>query len=182
MAYKQHFIEWFSGKQLPSYWTQVGAGSNSMVNEADGGVEVVASSAEGFISFNNIKPFSSTASVLIGVSQRVTSNGHRIGFLSSNTIDNLNDAYMQDWSTNTYKLLRTGDGSASSDMNTTVAVDTSFHTYKLEMTSSAIKLNVGGTLEADKTSNRPVSSANLQPFTGGYSNTSRTRYMECYNT
>ena len=47
MAYKQHFIEWFSGKQLPSYWTKVdisGTNTFAMVDSVDGGFQITSGS------------------------------------------------------------------------------------------------------------------------------------------
>ena len=38
MAYKQHFIEWFSGKSLPSYWGSTG--TVAMSDEVDGGLKL----------------------------------------------------------------------------------------------------------------------------------------------
>ncbi len=39
MAYKQHFIEWFSGKQLPSYWNVNTNSTVAMADEVDGGIK-----------------------------------------------------------------------------------------------------------------------------------------------
>ena len=177
---KQHFWDYFIGDSLNSRWTFSGTGSTSMQDAVDGGLKIDASSADGFISFNDKRQFAHNGSVIIIVGRRETSNGHRIGFLSSSSVDNLDDVYMQDWSTNTYKILRTGDSSTSSDANSSVTVDTSFHTYKLIMGSSNIKLNIDGVLEVTKTTNRPT--AKLQPFLGGYSSMSRVKYCEVYNT
>ena len=181
MAYKQHFIEWFSGKQIPSYWSQQGSGTPSMVDEVDEGFQFISTGGDSYMSFNNIRPFNPTGSVIIVNAKRTASNGLRTGLRGNNGTSNTQVAYVNEWSSNSNLVLRTGDASSDSDATSTSLVpNTNWNNYKIECTSSQINLSVNGVLDIEKTSNRPT--IGLQPFAGGYNSTSRFRYLECYNT
>ena len=79
MAYKQHFIEWFSGKQLPSYWNVNTNSTVAMADEVDGGIKLTKSTANGSwatLSFSNYKrPFSNTGCVMHQVFKASTTSG-----------------------------------------------------------------------------------------------------------
>ena len=64
MAYKQHFIEWLSGKQLPSYWNYHdinGTGTKGMSDSVDGGYFIKSSGGNAThskIDFNDKRQYS----------------------------------------------------------------------------------------------------------------------------
>ena len=178
---KQHFWEYFSGATLNSRWTQQGSGTPSMVDEADEGFQFISTGGDAYMAFNNIRSFSPTASVFIAEAKRTASNGLRTGLRGNNGTSNTQVAYVNEWSSNSNLVLRTGDASSDSDATSTSLVpNTNWNNYKIECTSSQIKLSVNGVLDIEKTSNRPT--IGLQPFVGGYNSTSRFKYLECYNT
>jgi len=196
MAYKQHFIEWFSGKQLPSYWgtgNTGSGGSGAMTDEVDGGYKMSSAynnSLNG-IHFSDKRQYSPTGSVCIVVLKRQTATSSndavRGGFVNT-FAGTTNYAYVQDNETATYKTLKTADGSTAYSANSTVAVDTAWHNYKIELKSSTIDWSIDGTVQTT-VSNVPQSSTKLQPMSAGGNLTSangtpegRIRYMECYNT
>ena len=197
MAYKQHFIEWFSGKQLPSYWTQnlsIGAPTYAMADEVDGGFKITSNAtanSRGTIIFNNKRQYSQTGSICIAVGKRTagtTNHYQHIGFASSGN-PGYNYAMYRDTSNTTYKDLLTNQGSGGATAtNTDIVTDTSWHNVKVEMTStpSAI-LSIDGVLKVTKTTTLPV--IPMQPcfeagsfITASAGKVSQIRYMECYNT
>tara|TARA_R110002126_G_scaffold110156_1_gene247235 strand:- start:1197 stop:1787 length:591 start_codon:yes stop_codon:yes gene_type:complete len=196
MAYKQHFIEWFSGKQLPSYWTKVdiaGAGTYEMVDGVDEGFSITTTSGTSnrdAITFNQIRPFSPTGSVMIVTAKRVTSANAGANLSMSESNDPITTA-AESWATihddtaaNAYKALQTRDSSAHSIVSSSVPRDTAWTNYKLELSGDA-KLHINGSLEITKTTNLPI--AKLQPSLRSISRASNTseirvRYLEAYNT
>ena len=193
---KQHFWEYFSGATLNSRWTTGNTGSGGsgvMSDEADGGYEMSSAynnSLNG-IHFNDKRQFSPTASVCILLLKRQTATSSndavRGGFVNTFT-GSTNYAYVQDNESATYKTLKTADGSTEYSANSTIAVDTDWHTYKIEMKSSSIDWSIGGVVQTS-VSNVPQSSTKLQPMSAGGNLTTangtpegRIKYMECYNT
>ena len=75
----QHFVEWFSGKQLPSYWDYTDRNSSNhtgsgMSDSIDGGHILQGNSSGGsaqqtILSFMDKKQFSNTGSVCIAVAK-----------------------------------------------------------------------------------------------------------------
>ena len=82
-------------------------------------------------------------------------------------------------------MLRSSDA-VTTVMNTSKALDTSYHTHKLTANPSDVKIEIDGTLEATKTTNHPTLSMQPEIFVQVMSNsgnvTQNIRYMECYNT
>ena len=193
---KQHFWEYFSGATLNSRWTTTisgGGGSGSMTDEVDGGYKMSTGYNNAWlgINFNNKRQYSPTGSVCIVVLKRQTATSSndmvRGGFVNT-FAGTTNYAYVQDNETATYKTLKTADGSTAYSANSTVAVDTAWHNYKIELKSSTIDWSIDGTVQTT-VSNVPQSSTKLQPMSAGGNLTSangtpegRIRYMECYNT
>ena len=202
MAYKQHFIEWFSGKQLPSYWTLRdvvgGTGSSAMNDAVDEGLRVntgSGSDAATFIDFNGKRQYSHNSSVCITVcrdNNPSTSGGFRVGFVGDNATGveaNLpaNCAFINGSSIAEKVGITSKDTSSYSNTSgTTTYVNSVFRAYKLTNGSSDLKLTVNGSLELTKTTNLPTDK--MQPFagigSGGAGGTKELdiRYMECYNT
>tara|TARA_R110000803_G_scaffold178699_1_gene241119 strand:- start:649 stop:1233 length:585 start_codon:yes stop_codon:yes gene_type:complete len=194
MAYKQHFVEWFSGKQIPSYWTLTddlsgSAGSVSMVDAVDGGVKVTAAAVAGSqatnISFNDKRQYSKDGSVMIFVAKRDSETGlFDCGFTSSKMIAN-NWSYVRNRQTNTYYDLSSSDGSTS-QVSSDVPTDASWHTHKIELNGANQLLSIDGSLKVTKSSDYPT--LDQQPLIRVHNlgNASGVpvycRYVECYNT
>ena len=192
MAYKQHFIEWFSGKQLSSIWnkrTITGSGSFSMHDTVDAGLNVTFSSGRGCIDFGDKRPFSKTGSKFIAVaSMNSTSSqywllGMKYGETSYSP-DGYYFNYMDSGSTFTFQSY--GGGSTSTATSTSVSTSPAgtFHVWDGEVTSSNMLGKVDGTLEATRTANMPQN--NMHPFFftqySSVAGNGNIRYMECYNT
>tara|TARA_R110002051_G_scaffold45125_1_gene90993 strand:+ start:405 stop:1745 length:1341 start_codon:yes stop_codon:yes gene_type:complete len=190
---KQHFIEWFSGKQLPSYWTQTQVNipaTFAMSDTADGGFRITADGGannEGMINFNNKRQYEQTGSVFIGVMKDDTNTAITTycGFANSLVgvdSDSPEIAQVYNPSVNTNKGLRTGDATTKSTTEGSTALDTAWTSYKVENKTTDIELTVNGVKEIDKTTNRPT--VKLQPVCGVFGNgkSVNIRYMECYNT
>ena len=192
MAYKQHFIEWFSGKQLPSYWTTTnysGTGTFGMNDSIDGGFQVTtggSSNNNSGITFNNKRQYDHTNSVLICNIKRVgtTSAFSICGFAGDITGSN-NYAHYQERSDLSFKELNTKN-TVATQTSSSVSVNNNLTNVKIECGSADVKMWIDGVLEVTKTTNRPA--ASLQPIvrdynlgTGGSYGTIST-YLECYNT
>ena len=189
---KQHFIEWFSGKTLPSYWnkrTIAGSGSFTMTDGVDKGFNVTFSSGRGCIDFSAIRPFSKTGSKFIAVaSMNSTSSqywllGMKYGETSYSP-EGYYFNYMDSGSTFTFQSY--GGGSTSTATSTSVSTSPSgtFHHWDGEVTSSNMLGKVDGVLEATRTANMPQN--NMHPFFftqySSVAGNGNIRYMECYNT
>ena len=202
MAYKQHFVEWFSGKSLPSYWTVFnysGTNTFAMSDEVNGGLKITTGTGgdnRGLIRFqdassNAIRQYSSTASVCISVFKRVTGDTRTWSGFTSGTGDQAvnsgNNAAITDESSQTYKRAISSDGSALSGIVTTVPIDTSYHSAKVEMRSSDFQATIDGSLQVTKSTNLPSGVARVEPVFGNWSIASSAKvghitYMEAYNT
>jgi hypothetical protein len=195
MAYKQHFIEWFSGKQLPSYWTTTnisGTNTFAMDDAVDGGFKITTGTGgdnRGTIKFNGKRQYSNTASVCISVFKRVTGDTRTwSGFTTATGDQAVNSgklASITDESSQTYKRAISSDGSALSGIVTTIPTDTSYHSAKVEMRTSDFQATIDGSLQVTKSTNLPT--AKLEPVFGNWNIASGAKvghitYMECYNT
>ena len=195
MAYKQHFIEWFSGKQLSSIWTVVN-GTAVMKDEVDGGIilsTLVQSNANTRVAFNDKKQFAHNGSVAIMVFKATDalSTSYTYMGLTDNTNvgatanDNASIAIHPAVFTNNKYVLRTGDGSNSTGTDTSLAIDTNWHGHKIVLSSSKATNYIDGVLSVTKASNLPTEA--MQPIaycgTGNAQvHQAQIKYMECYNT
>ena len=195
MAYKQHFIEWFSGKQLPAYWTEknhIGTGTFAMVDSVDGGFSIdsgATSTHNSSINFNNKRQYSYNGSVIIGVWKRVdTTMIGAFGGISDATVGadpTVEFTRFSNDSAVTNIYLRSADASTASNTESDIPNDQEWHNGKIEFGSSDIKGTLDGVLKITKTTNLPT--VKLQPYVWSYTRTAaaaetRIRYMECYNT
>ena len=195
MAYKQHFVEWFSGKQLPSYWTlysPVGSATYGMNNEVDGGMYLSATTSANSahnIHFNDKRQYSPTGSVVNTVMRiNQTDTGNYYAWIGLGYTSNVNSAVVGRSTGSTHFGLRTYDstgygGWAYSD----ISLNTAWHHNKIENRTADTLLSIDGVLKVTKTTNK--STANMQPeiFAQAiYSPVSSTkidcRYYEAYNT
>ena len=189
---KQHFIEWFSGKQLPSYWTKSEVNppaSFAMSDSVDGGFRITADGGalnEGMINFNNKREFSKSGCVCIWVGRDVQTSSYTGYYGLANGITG-NDADMGQLATiynasaNGVIALRTGN-TTKGNTESTISLDTNFHNYKIEMKTSSAEWSVDGVAQTTRTLTLPTE--DLQPVAGVHGNNKSidVRYMECYNT
>jgi hypothetical protein len=189
---KQHFIEWFSGKQLPSYWTKSEVNppaSFDMSDSVDGGFRITADGGalnEGMINFNNKREFSKSGCVCIWVGRDVQTSSYTGYYGLANGITG-NDADMGQLATiynasaNGVIALRTGN-TTKGNTESTISLDTNFHNYKIEMKTSSAEWSVDGVAQTTRTLTLPTE--DLQPVAGVHGNNKSidVRYMECYNT
>ena len=199
MAYKQHFIDWFSGKSGASYWKieNVSGSGVSLVgkNELNGGMIFTSgtgSNNNGFCGFNGKNQFSRSGFVHIAVWRLdPTSNGHNynnvICGMGSQTNDNGSDvAHYQIMRQNTYIKYRTRSGSTGAMIDSSVATDEAFHHTKIQAKSaSSYEFSIDHKLEGTNTTNLPQS--DLSPFmkaddSAQVPSVLGIKYMECYNT
>ncbi len=190
MAYKQHFIEWFSGKQLPSYWTQVntsGTGIIAMEDSVDGGFSItsgatVANNTQ--ITFNNKRQYNPTSCEIISVMRRNTGGTLSVSAMANTAAVTSQFFDMEDDTSDGFKTLGSANATFS-QISSDVVSNTDWTNYKGVVSASDIKMYINGVLKVTKTTNRP--SLVLQPTlmsksrTAGAKQTS-FRYLECYNT
>jgi len=191
MAYKQHFIEWFSGKQLPSYWTQTnvtGSGASFEMkddsSQGGGGFKITPTSSSniGEIDFNNKRQFSQTSSMFIATARRNANPAmFSMGLTGNITNADTNRILVQNDSAGSKFKLGSYDGSSGGALtSTTIGVDGNWRNHKLELTSSSVTLTVNNVLHATRDENLPAST--LQPYFLSKGGENGIRYMECYNT
>ena len=197
MAYKQHFIEWFSGKSLPSYWNQrniTGTGTYAMVDGIDEGFSITCASvasANSGIDFNNKRQFAHDGSVCIAVVKHITSSGrhfYRVGLERDAPTQSQGLSLLSyDSNDSDYKHYTMNSSSSSTFTDTGFAHTTDWFNTKITLSSSNSELYVNGVLKTTVTATLP--SNNLQPSfisasASGNSVTheARIKYMECYNT
>jgi len=193
---KQHFWEFFSGKQLSSIWTQetgVGSPTYAMDDSVDGGFSITTGTSNGdhgMITFNNKRQYNFDGSVIIGVIKiDTTSNGVcRIG-LTDNT---LSFAGADDWinigihaTQSSDFFIRTSDGSSQTTTSLGTVLNTNWNTFKAELTPSNALGVFNGVLGGTHTTNLPA--IKLQPQFNALTDTTATRkasarYLEAYNT
>ena len=190
---KQRFVETFSGSILDTdRWTYrdlAGTGSSGMSDSVNGGFFVKTATTTGTsqIDFNDIRQFSHTGSVFIGVLQKVTATNALLdsGLITGITHTDTNTASVNIDTRQTYIRLNTGDASANTRTDTDVAIHSNMTSVKIECKAGDIELSLDGILKATKTTNRPT--LKMQPyFRPTTLSTPLTEgdisYMECYNT
>ena len=196
MAYKQHFIEWFSGKQLPSYWTLtqiVATCTATMADSVDGGMLFQTDSGSGspsaYLSFDDKCQYNPSGFGFISVCKKGSDNniGIKGGIGSDDGAANPAAAvFMVEGTLATYRTLQTRNGGSETETATTTAVSQTEFAYKLEGTGSAANLSLNGVLSATTGSN--LSTTKCQPLLYIQSRSTaavknyNVRYLECYNT
>ena len=196
---KQHFIEYFSGKQLPSYWdkTVVGSSTGAMSDAVGGGYLITTGTSNDDLvqlDFNDINQFSHNASEVIAVwkggKSGATFENISVGLMSATyALTGVNQA---GWvldnsiSSNTY-FMKSGNPSGVQYLWTSVPYDTSYHVFKSSLSASGMTGSIDDVVTGTQTSNLPTGS--MQPhihrqyksddFVARIFN---IRYMECFNT
>lgn len=193
-AVLQHFVEWFSGKDLAISWlknNRSGSGTFAMIDAVDEGFSIICNAAAGSLSVidrNQIHHYAFDGSVFIGIMKRVTVANAALewGGINGNGYGSTTDkAALLEASNRTFKTLRTADGSSSTLVDSSVNTDEAFTLYKIETKASNVQMSILGVLEAVSTTTLPdvklqltFNSHNLTPVIVE----SRIRYFEAYNT
>tara|TARA_R110000803_G_scaffold208960_1_gene278067 strand:- start:36 stop:632 length:597 start_codon:yes stop_codon:yes gene_type:complete len=198
MAYKQHFIDWFSGKQASSYWhlTQIGGSGSTFVgkDQVDGGMiwnSGTGTNNHAWWSFNGKNQYDPTGFVQIAVWRNdPTSTGHsynqNIVGMTNQTDFNGQYAYWQfNGATAYFRIRNKGSGSAGALIDSSVAKDQIFHKFTIQGKSSSLEYSIDDNLEITRTSELP--SVSLMPFLRNDDSAQNPlvgaiRYMEIYNT
>ena len=189
---EQHFVEWFSGNKLSNIWTQTVVNppaSFAMNNTIDGGFRITADGGannEGMINFNDIRQYSPTGSVCVWVARDVQTSSYTGYYGLANGITG-NDSDMGQLATiyntsgNGVIALRTGN-TTKGNTESTIALDTNWHNYKIEMKTSSAEWSVDGVAQTTRTLTLPT--LDLQPVAGVHGNNKSVdvKYCEVYNT
>ena len=193
---KQRFVEDFSGWQYDDdrWGNEVTYGSTTfgMADTDEGGFTATTGGSDsdsGTINFSNKRQYSPTGAVMISVWKKninlcagVTGFKNATGALYPTS----QCAYVRNGSTSSYVELLSGAGTITSQTDSTTATSEAFHNYKIELSTSDVKLTYDGILIVTKNDHKPSSA--LQPFTGIQKRSGagvailNNRYMECYNT
>ena len=194
---KNHFVEWFGGKELDDRWneTQSGTGTFAMSDSVNGGFTLYPASSNtnyAQINFNNKRPFAHNASVMISVWKQPANNGgaSTVGMCNSAGLspNSWNKDYYGTrlWTTDTHYKLRTADASTVTESaNSDVARNTNFNVFRWESTSSNVIMSVNGGTSVTKTTNLPT--AKLQPILMSWNENGNrdylhVSYVEAWNT
>ena len=168
MAYKQHFIEWFSGKQLPSYWyTETGSGGTmAMSDEVDGGFQFNTSTTSGSyctLAFHPARFIAPNGSVMnMVLKANSTSNtGCSMGLSDTRGSRTWWCGFHGDTGTGNYSpnvnwTFGTAGNASVTYTASTVALDTIKHHHQLETKSTSCDYSIDGTLQNTRTSNIPA--------------------------
>ena len=187
---KQHFWEYFSGATLNSRWTTelYGSGTVAMSDSVDGGVILSSATSgdEAEIHFNDIKPFSNNASVMIWVSKinNILSIRGDAGFVENQSLSSSHSYVSGDTSAHPQWRLNTDDGTTQT-ATTIGLMDTSAHSWKLELGASNNIVYFDGVSTVTKTTNLPDAAQQPRFFCKARSSSTRTlnvTYCEAYNT
>ena len=191
---KQHFVEWFSGKSIPSYWNlenAVGSATSGMNNEIDGGMYLSATTAANsahIFNFNGKRQYSHIGSVVNSVmrfNQTGTTTHYAWVGLSYTSNSNASQAGRQRDST--HFLLRNYDNANGALTDTDIVLDSDWHTYKIENKITQTELSMNGALKVTNTSHRPSKAMQPEIFAQSiYSAAGNMkidcRFYEAYNT
>ena len=191
---KSWFVEYFDGDDLKAYWTQrnvVGSGTFAMDDVVDGGFKINATTTSAVlaIDFNGIRHYEPTGCVVIGIiaCDAVISMQSQVGLVET-TAYAVNDDFIlagsRSFDSTTNFIGRTGNSTGETFI-TLAAIDTNFHRYQMELTSSNATFKMDGILEGTKTDKLP--NTRLFPAYFVHATTAtdvagRIRYYEAYNT
>jgi len=198
----QHYVEWFSGKELPSYlfaesW---GGGSYGMAPYPHNGMWLSKSTTNGSgaaISFGATtpytrRPFSCTASVfhiVVKPSNPVNSRAY-IGLSDSkgsitNSIHFTHDTTKTTYELGTFGQTQSGSTAGGAYTVSSLPIDNVRHHHRLESKSASAEYEIDGVLEAIRTETLPKGA--MMPHIENYAvnteeSTYNITYLEIYNT
>lgn len=206
---KQRVVDNFSGDALNERWGtgyQDGNASTysiAMDDAVDGGLKITcddtAANRGAFIGFitngtipgdHNVRQYAHDGSVAIFSAKfdsKTNINHSYVGLTQQARGDAgyLNESDILAKSVNSNWVLRTADGSTNSDTAGSVTLDTSYHSFKMQLGSSNVISTIDGVTDVTKTTNRPT--VRLAPCVAAQTNTTaavsiNVNYCEAYNT
>ncbi len=192
---KSWLVEYFDGSALNNRWvltTNVGTATETMVDTVDEGHEVKSGTItndDANLDLGDIHHYDFNGCVCIWIYRRVAPGEADVGFYNTSAMAQSTGAQialMQDRSSNTFKKLLTGGTSFGAGVDTSIAVDTSFHRIKIDILASNVNGYLNGILEATSTASQPT--IKMQPCrrnvrrVSGQPGQSNCRYAEAYNT
>lgn len=181
---KSRCVDNFSGDSLDEMWTAGGTGSGAMNDAVNGGYRITTGASTNdfyHISFNNSsRHYSNTGSVFVLTCNRNTTLARYFAGLANNTSFTSNFFLVDNDNTNSFYRLKVG----ASNVDTSIAVDTTVRTSMGILKSASASLSIDGSLEAISTSNLP--SNQLQPSYVVQTKTTAAAtgditFMEAYN-
>lgn len=189
---KQRVVDNFSGDSVNERWTTRDNTNSSLAmdDSIDGGVKLTTGASNDnriSLDFNDIRQYDYNDSVVI-TTMKIDDTSNRstiVGFANAILTSVTDTAYaMFDTAfDSTYFVLQNSNSSITTTA-TSVTADTNYHSYKLELGASDIKLYVDGVSESTSTTNLPNTA--LQPHIGNQSRTGvkvqNVNYYEAYNT
>lgn len=190
---KQRFWDWFSGNAVRNIWTAnaTGASTATIDDTVGGGLLLTTGSTNGNrleLTFGDIKPFSHTGSVALGIMKLSTTSSiaSRIGFISGLLVGDTSHSWITfDTALSATNYVFSTLDTSVSDTTGSVAADTNPHSFKIENTGSNSKSYIDGVLDVTKTTSLPDEQMEPHLSTQAKSAASRTgnfRYYEAYNT
>ena len=196
MVYKQHFVEWFSGKQLPSYWfieQIVTTFTVPMADSIDGGIQMTtgseSTSPSGYLGFNDICQYDPTGFRFISTCKKGSDNnvGIKAGIGSEDGIANPAHASMMvEGSLTTNRALQTKDGSTQTSTSSDVPISQTEFAYDIVGNGSNNILSLDGIAKVTKTTELPTLKCQpllyIQSRSTAAVKTWNCKYLEIYNT
>jgi len=195
MAIKQRFTYFFAGDGIDlDVWTETdntGTGTRTMEDSVDGGYSIAVGTGTldaSQINFNDIRQYDFQNSTCLftmkdtGIAQALID----VGLVGHTGTGNTEQACVRSFDANTNFALITGDASTGSTTEGLIPLDSSFHNYKLVLSSTDVVMDLDGVLDVTKTSNRPT--VKLQPVFAVESNSGATTKkahilnIEAFNT
>jgi len=185
---KSWFVEYFYGNDVKAYWTKnsvSGSPTFTMQDILSEGFEIdgISGSSRGSITFNNLRQFDPDASVFLCTCKLVAVGNFFCGLGSATDLSGGDDLCVATCRTaETFFTLTTSDNGVGSttQANTSINIDTSFHRFKSTLDGTTATLSMDGILETTATSQYPATK--MQPFFMAQGDEARIRYYEAYTT
>jgi hypothetical protein len=202
---RQHMIEWFSGHSLNTdRWTSTtdGTTTSAMDDSINGGYKMTATGdSQNFLSFNNIREFNNSCTMIFIASVALGgSGGSIIGFGESyNNFGSATASATLQWDSGNSGSdihILSSDGSTQQNGTGTGWSRTEgssvYHVFKIEVETSSITVSrdgiIGSTVETTRVPPPHNNASRMQPrshiegYSGSGVNVTNLRYMECWNT
>jgi len=189
---KQRVVENFTGDSLDTdRWTQETVTGSPTFGMNDSGSFIKTGTVingSGAFSFNVIRQFAYNGAVYITVAKQTSTSNTRLsgGFMATSVATGGTQSVFQgDTILDTNYRLQNSYSGGTTNTSSSTAVDTSFHTHKIENKASSIDYSVDGATVVTSTTNLP--NLNQQPMITVVTRDTvesemTVRYMECYNT
>jgi len=193
---EQRMVEYFTGSHIDnSRWVTnqlTGGSTATMSTSIDGGMILTGggtTNAKATLGFNNVKQYTHTGSVFIGVYKFSATQASTIQTLGLSSADSnprsapQNAALFSCSTGATSYYVESGDGLNFASTSTSAQVDTNYHTGKLALDGAGIDFSIDGVLAVRRTDTIPT--APMQPvihLNSDIAATMNVNYCEVYNT